>query len=570
MNINNIIYQHCSCPKNFGDGYKIADTTIYILPSLMEHPSWKRYKTFSMATYVGAREFLLEMAFITNLAYTYYHTHQTEYEFSPYYIETLYRSFPNVRAMVETVSQTRKTYNIIRTSNIIRDYLTLDSVGCFRWNAIEERNERIYSKCTINNNLKDLSYTFSDRNLKLYKVDISYIVEKCKEIAEKGVKGTLERMKEWQYECDGMFFSDNYKVRSYSYHHKIPYVKHEYIDIILDKKCGMVEVPFSEYDGYQNNETELQYPVSLKSSFHVNRDKILSILQDINAGEKYNIVVLKELSRMYHKTTNENTRYDVYYRQTKQGRHYTQGSCVQMFSKELRKEIFEDYVELDIKSSVFTLYLNLARKYGYKKPLPQLKKMVENPKAYRMQFVNDKMSYEEVKTILTAIAYGARSDIYNMYMEMTGNFCFHKSSLLQMGCNSRAVFDMVCTDEIIELSEEIHALGLYLMKKSKVEKNIIENIFGYRLSTGRGISFGKKLAHIYQAWEAKILETVKNMSIGRKKLCEIDCGVALYLHDGIYIHRDIADKIGDIAECASKVVMEKTGFEIKYDVSYCS
>ena len=569
MNINNIIYQHCSCPKNFGEGYQEADTMLYILPSLIEHPAWKHYKTFAMATYVGTLDFLLEMAFVTNLAYTYYYTQQEVYEISPYYIETLYRTFPSIRSMLESVTQYKRTYHIVRTSKSIKDYVTLDSVGGYHWNEILEKGEKVYSRFTITNKLKDLAYEFNNKNISMYKVDVSYVYEKCLNL--KGEKGTVERLKEWQYECDGMYFSDNYKVRSYAHKHKLPWTKHEYIDIMLDKKCGMCRVPFSEYDLPSERKRELQYPVSLKSSFIVNRNKILNILKDVNAAERYNIAVVKELSRMYHSTTDNNPRYEIYYRQTKQGRHYTQESCVQMFSKELRKEIFEDYVELDIKSSVFTLYLNLAKKYGYKKSLRQLNTLVQDPKTYRMKFVKENgLSYDEVKTVLTAIAYGARSDIYNMYMEMTGNHCFHKSSLLHMGCNPRAVFEMVCSDDIVELSNEIHSLGLYLMKKSKIEKNVIENIFGYRLSTGRGVSFGKKLAHIYQAWEAKILETVKDMNVGRKKLCDIDCGIALYLHDGIYIHRDIVNKIGDIAECASKLVKEKTGFNIKYDVSYCS
>ena len=134
-------------------------------------------------------------------------------------------------------------------------------------------------------------------------------------------------------------------------------------------------------------------------------------------GMVYNV-----LMKILMETTDENPYYELAYYQTKQGRYYVQGSSFQMLPSKIRKAIMSDYVELDIRSAIYSLYLNLAKRYDYKGDMSMISKLVDNPKDFRYSLATTDMPYEAVKTFLTAIAYGARLDVYNAYMQLENQY----------------------------------------------------------------------------------------------------------------------------------------------------
>ena len=46
--------------------------------------------------------------------------------------------------------------------------------------------------------------------------------------------------------------------------------------------------------------------------------------------------------------------------------------------------------------------------------------------------------------------------------------------------------------------------------------------------------------------------------------------IGLYLHDGLYIHKDVASKFDDLCKAASDKVANELGFEITYEMECCA
>ena len=552
MNTNNIIYHRSMSLKNFNNSDN-ADTNLYVLPSLLSNDKWNKYRNYPLATYYGIKNYLLEFAFITNLAYTYFYTKEEVYEISPYYIESMYKKLD--MKLINEVRRERKTHSIYKTSKVISDYITILNVGGME--SYDEQREKYFSKYSVKDNLKLLSHEFNSSDGNILKIDIKFLLDKS---------GFVERDKKYAYECDGLFFNNISRVKYYSRNHNYaPYKKNTYVDIAL-KKCGDFScIKFQEFDNeLHSDKNELKYPVSLHSSFSVNRKNIKSLLCNSEALKKYKNNVIRELVKIYNNTSDDKPSYDIYYRQTNEGRHYAQNSSIQNFPKELRKLVLSDYSEVDIKCAIFSIYKNLAELYGYKGSMKYINSMVENPKEFRYRFTSDSLKYDDVKSVLTAIAYGANANVYDMYSQyINSDYCYRKSSLLTITEHPKDVIDMVNTTEISGLVSELHKLGKFLISKSKKNDNIV-NIFGNVLNCNRKTSYGKKLAHIYQAWESRIMTTLSNMSINDKeKLC--DGHIALYLHDGIYVDKSIAKKI-DFSNICSNLIYKELGIEISYDV----
>ena len=72
-----------------------------------------------------------------------------------------------------------------------------------------------------------------------------------------------------------------------------------------------------------------------------------------------------ELKKIYNSTDEYNNKYNLYYHKTSCGRYYCKESSIQMFPRELRKDILSNYTEIDMNSSIFSLYINLAKMYDY-------------------------------------------------------------------------------------------------------------------------------------------------------------------------------------------------------------
>ena len=75
--------------------------------------------------------------------------------------------------------------------------------------------------------------------------------------------------------------------------------------------------------------------------------------------------------------------------------------------------------------------------------------------------------------------------------------------------------------------------------------------------------YGKKLSHLYQGAEVRVLETIMKYPINGKKLIDIPYAVGLLLHDGIYIKKDIVKTIDSILPL-DLYIEKKLGYVLKF------
>jgi hypothetical protein len=312
--------------------------------------------------------------------------------------------------------------------------------------------------------------------------------------------------------------------------------------------------------------TKVERPVSLSNTVTINRKEIEKILMNPTSSNVYSLFVMGELFRLYEETVNDN-KVELKYFESKQGRHYIQGSALQLFPKELRERVLSDYVSVDMECSIFSLYKNLGQKYGYRKNTPQIDEVIRDRRAFRERFVSPSLSYDGVKTVLTAIAYGAVVDIYNMYMEASAvGTCRRRSSLLSLGYDKMSIVNMCNTDDILALKKELRSLGNFIIKKcTDKERKVIINLCGNELSLCNKPNFGTKMAHIYQAFEAALLKELKNARINNIPLGCYEDGIGLFLHDGLYVNKNLAKKY-DLCNIFSKHIKEVFGFDISYEI----
>lgn len=561
MNLSHIIYPRLMNEKNQGNPLGEINTIFCIMPELLQHENWLHYSTFDYATYDGILDAFVEMQTITDLAYTYFYNRQETLEISPFYMESLYK-YVDVKKDLPA-SLNRRTINVLRTSSMLKDYIEIDSVGGMTFSSDTNKIEKKFTSYRMTENLKMLSLRFADPSYSLVQIDLRHVMERHSKI---------ERIKTDLYECDGRKFDNFYTVRSYGKKNNKTWTRKTYVEQVLIHRCGgFTEIPFREFDKEAERKPQtvnLKRPVSFSHSVKIDRKELKKILASPDVAKKYSKTIYNELIRILHSTSDDNTEYMLYYYKTNEGRHYLQGSSFQYFPKELRNRLLSGYTELDMKSAIISLYRNLGLKYKYKGDMSEIEEFVRDSRAYRMQFVNDNLDYEDVKKVLTAISYGAKADVYNIGTQVLFNYSFHDSSLLHMDISDGAVLDLVISEKVQKLYKQLHDLGNFIIRKHKTknDRSILRNHCGNELKISRGVSFGKKMAHIYQSYEALILETLLSLEVtpDKKLLRELRNTIGLLLHDGIYISRQIVDVL-NLPECASSHIMKETGFSVGYE-----
>lgn len=570
MNTDIFIYDKMPRSKNYGIDID-STTTVYIHPSLLQHQEWITYNKGYLIRYTGVRDFLLEMAFITNLAYTYKISGKEVFQISPFYIQSLYNAMDWETSISNFNKQYSRTINVLKTSRMMKDYLNIVDTGRLGHNTETGKRAFFYSKYQVTDTLKEFASTM-DWNDVLLKIDLKEIADKAKfhekipcmkdklyiVTKENGVEEEFHSLVDARRWCES--HSDKgYKPTFVQTPNRV--VRNNIISKHTLREIHDMNCESTSYHPYEGK------PVSISNTVFINRSEIEKMLMDNTTGSKYSFYIVKELMRMYDSTTNDNTELELKYFQTSYGRHYTQGSAIQLFPKELRERVLSEYIAVDMECSIFSLYKNLGRKYGYTKDTPQIDEIIRDRRAYRERFVSSVLPYDGVKTILTAIAYGAVVDIYNMYMEINFEWkCYRKSSLLACGYNKNSVMNMCNTDEIQDLVKELRSLGRFIINKcSDEEKNYIINYYGNKLPLNVNHRFGVKMAHIYQSYESAILTDLRNVVIENQSLGCIDNAIGLYLHDGIYIHKDIVKRY-DVCSMFSKRIKETFDFDISYEV----
>lgn len=567
MNPDLFIYDKMPRKANYGTNIK-STTTIYIHESLLKHPEWLTYNKGYLLRYFGVRDFLLEMAFITNLAYTYRQSGEEVYQISPFYVKSLYTAMDWRSSLTETKQNQRLSF-VLRTSRMMKDYLVVEEKGRIGHNVETRRREFFYSKYRVTDKLKELASKLNEGTF--WEVEIEEISQKA------DAREKLPCMKDDKlylvYDDHGneKEFHSLKDARVWTKLHEgttpeLVQTPNRLVRMNVVKKYTYHEIDNLNTSCKIQKKNEKRQ-VSVTNTVSVNREEIKKILSNPQSGSKYSYYIMGELFRMYDVTTDEDNVVELKYFQSKQGRHYTMGSAAQLFPKELRERIFSDYVAVDMECSIFSLYKNLAKKYGYKKKTPQIDELIRDRRTYRERFVSPLLSYDGVKTILTAIAYGAVVDIYNMYMDINHSYnCYRKSSLLYCGYDKNSVLHMCNSDEIIALTKELRSMGRFIISKcTDKERNCIVNLCGNSLSLTKKKNFGVKMAHIYQSYEAAILMELRKVKINNQSLDTIPQGIGLYLHDGMYVRKDLAKKY-DLCQLFSQRIKEVFDFDIKYEL----
>ena len=569
INPDLFIYDKTPRKSNFGSNIE-SNTSIYIHPSLLKHSEWVTYNKGYLLRYSGVRDFLLEMAFITNLAYTYKVSGQEILQISPYYIQSLYQAMDWKSMPKEYDHQYRRTSHVLRTSRMMKDYIVMEERGHLGRNPESNKRAFFYTKYRVTDALKELASSM-DWSDTLWEVEIGDIVKKgfayeklpCMK-KERLYVVTLEdgTEKEFSLLVDARRWCEE---QDNQYIPELIQTPNRLVRMNVVKKHTLSNL-HGNVDTKKTS-TIVNKPVSVTNTVSINRKKVEELLANPQTGAKYSYYVMGELFRMYDETTDNDTTIELKYFQSKQGRHYVQGSAIQLFPKELREQVLSDYVAIDMECSIFSLYKNLATKYGYTKKTPQIDEIIRDRRAYRERFVSPLLPYDGVKTVLTAIAYGAIVDVYNMYMEVNNSIrCYRKSSLLSCGYDKMSVLNMCNTPEIEALTKELRSMGRFIISKcTDKEKQCIVNLCGNSLSLKSRKNFGVKMAHVYQAYEAAILMELRNVQLDGRPLGCVDGAIGLYLHDGVYVKKNIAKKY-DLCKMFSERIKEVFDFNISYEL----
>ena len=323
-------------------------------------------------------------------------------------------------------------------------------------------------------------------------------------------------------------------------------------------------------------------PVSgecIESAVMFDRDFLFSFLKDDPRAADLAPLQLRELARMADEGWTDASGAGMYrtvYKRTLHGRYYCSGGAVQMLPKWLRKELFgKYYVEADLGSAVVAIVANQAKQEGFSGELPEIAEMLSDKKAYRMSLVDEEcgICYEDVKRMTTMVSYGCKcnptrllteaewaciQEAYCVEETMHDIYASRSHSALMHGLDTpleKLSVALWAQNEKVEgFCSEMRSVGGFVIGKhsGKLDgSTVVRNAWGTELviPKGKRLSFGKKLAHIYQGAESKLLWTIWNgLEVDGRKVKDIEGGFGLFIHDGFGIRRDIAERLGDPAK----------------------
>lgn len=282
------------------------------------------------------------------------------------------------------------------------------------------------------------------------------------------------------------------------------------------------------------------------------------------------------------------------YRRSLHGRYYGSGNAVQMLPKWLRKELFgKYYVEADLGSAVVSIISNQAAAAGYGGDLGELEEMVADKEAYRESLAAEDcgISRDRVKQMITMIGYGCKCSSKRLMTEaewccLVDQYDIEETEYDILSTRSRsalfrgvedskekmAIALWTETDKVSSYCAQMKNAGTFVIGMNTVKLNgrsVVRNAWGTELVVPKGsrLSFGKKLAHIYQGAESKLLWTIwDKFEVEGRRLRDIEGGFGLFIHDGFGIRKDIAEKLGDPAKALRDFAKKEFGWDLKYSV----
>lgn len=288
---------------------------------------------------------------------------------------------------------------------------------------------------------------------------------------------------------------------------------------------------------------------------------------EMERAENKNILHILNVIMM---NANSNGTYKQQYYRSSHGRLYQHGFSMQMLNSDYRDLILHDYQDVDIKAATFSILWNYARENGiHDDKMPTLYRYTKEPDVFRatilkkLRYYDNDVTIKYVKDVLNAIAFGARFNEARVLFDIKNHTKYSIPVSLEGYENTETPLHIVSLNEITSLVEEVKYITKKLAKKFTDKSGALVNAKQLVQEHKTRMPYGKKLSHLYQGAEVRVLETIMKYPINGKKLIDIPYAVGLLLHDGIYIKKDIVKTIDNILPL-DLYIEKKLGYVLKF------
>ena len=288
---------------------------------------------------------------------------------------------------------------------------------------------------------------------------------------------------------------------------------------------------------------------------------------EMERAENKNILHILNVIMM---NANSNGTYKQQYYRSSHGRLYQHGFSMQMLNSDYRDLILHDYQDVDIKAATFSILWNYARENGiHDDKMPTLYRYTKEPDVFRatilkkLRYYDNDVTMKYVKDVLNAIAFGARFNESRVLYDIKNHTKYSIPVSLEGYENTETPLHIVSLNEITSLVEEVKYITKKLAKKFTDKSGALVNAKQLVQEHKTRMPYGKKLSHLYQGAEVRVLETIMKYPINGKKLIDIPYAVGLLLHDGIYIKKDIVKTIDNILPL-DLYIEKKLGYVLKF------
>lgn len=288
---------------------------------------------------------------------------------------------------------------------------------------------------------------------------------------------------------------------------------------------------------------------------------------EMERAENKNILHILNVIMM---NANSNGTYKQQYYRSSHGRLYQHGFSMQMLNSDYRDLILHDYQDVDIKAATFSILWNYARENGiHDDKMPTLYRYTKEPDVFRatilkkLRYYDNDVTMKYVKDVLNAIAFGARFNEARVLFDIKNHTKYSIPVSLEGYENTETPLHIVSLNEITSLVEEVKYITKKLAKKFTDKSGALVNAKQLVQEHKTRMPYGKKLSHLYQGAEVRVLETIMKYPINGKKLIDIPYAVGLLLHDGIYIKKDIVKTIDNILPL-DLYIEKKLGYVLKF------
>ena len=281
----------------------------------------------------------------------------------------------------------------------------------------------------------------------------------------------------------------------------------------------------------------------------------------------------------------------LYFRRRRHGRFYGYGNSIQMLSKSIRRKVFPAYAMADLNCGVYSIMKCQLDDNGYEGDLSEIEAMVQDKGSYRKSLVDQELhiSLDDVKQFLTMIGYGCTINIgkivdaaewnwlveaYGIETTMYDAYRHSPGSALAGGVADpfrlMQIAEWASNSKVQGLWKEMQDGGMFLFGKMKKRSSstghpVLCNAWNEELDIkSKRVSFGQKLAHIYQGAESMVLWNIMDgFRVDGNLVKESPFGFGIPMHDGIGIHKDIVGS--NASALIERHVLDNFGWSLKYD-----